>query len=135
MKKTGTIKTKVFAGVIAAVCAVSAISTGAIIGASAHSSASAPVIESRTSRKNPRGFESPDNTKKGSQRLSDFLFFSVPKGIRTPDLSLRRRTLYPAELLAQLFICLIIISYIGQIVNTKSCNMLIQHKTPVGNSE
>lgn len=49
MKKTGTIKTKVFAGVIAAVCAVSAISTGAIIGASAHSSASAPVIESRTS--------------------------------------------------------------------------------------
>ena len=82
MKKTGTIKNKVFAGVIAAVCAVSAISTGAIIGASAHSSASAPIIESRTSRKNPRGFESPDNTKKGSQRLSDFLFFSVPKGIR-----------------------------------------------------
>ena len=49
MKKTGTIKTKVFAGVIAAVCAVSAISTGAIVGASAHSSASTTVIESRTS--------------------------------------------------------------------------------------
>jgi hypothetical protein len=26
--------------------------------------------------------------------------FGVPKGIRTPDLSLRRRTLYPTELLA-----------------------------------
>ena len=39
MKKTGTIKNKVFAGVIAAVCAVSVISTGAIIGASAFSSA------------------------------------------------------------------------------------------------
>ena len=44
IKKTGTIKTKVFAGVIAAVCAVSAISTGAIVGASAHSSASTTVI-------------------------------------------------------------------------------------------
>ena len=44
MKKTGTFKNKVFAGVIAAVCAVSAISTGAIVGASAHSSASTTVI-------------------------------------------------------------------------------------------
>ena len=26
--------------------------------------------------------------------------FGVPKGIQTPDLSLRRRTLYPTELLA-----------------------------------
>ena len=53
MKKTGTIKNKVFAGVIAAVCAVSVISTGAIIGASAFSSASSnadtAVIERRTS--------------------------------------------------------------------------------------
>ena len=35
------------------------------------------------------------------------LFFkkaeSVPKGIRTPDLSLRRRTLYPTELLAHFY--------------------------------
>ena len=53
MKKTGTIKTKVVAGVIAAVCAVSVISTGAIIGASAFSLASSnadtAVIERRTS--------------------------------------------------------------------------------------
>ena len=53
MKKTGTFKNKVFAGVIAAVCAVSVISTGAIIGASAFSSASSnadtAVIERRTS--------------------------------------------------------------------------------------
>ena len=53
MKKTGTIKNKVFAGVIAAVCAVSVISTGAIIGASAFSSensnADTAVIEKRTS--------------------------------------------------------------------------------------
>ena len=53
MKKAGTIKTKVVAGVIAAVCAVSVISTGAIIGASAFSSASSnadtAVIERRTS--------------------------------------------------------------------------------------
>ena len=53
MKKTGTIKNKVFAGVIAAVCAVSVISTGAVMGASAFSSASSnadtAVIERRTS--------------------------------------------------------------------------------------
>ena len=53
MKKAGTIKTKVVAGVIAAVCAVSVISTGAIIGASAFSLASSnadtAVIERRTS--------------------------------------------------------------------------------------
>ena len=53
MKKAGTIKTKVVAGVIAAVCAVSVISTGAIIGASAFSSANSnadtAVIERRTS--------------------------------------------------------------------------------------
>ena len=53
MKKTGTIKNKVFAGVIAAVCAVSAISTGAVMGASAFSSANSnggtAVIERRTS--------------------------------------------------------------------------------------
>ncbi len=29
-----------------------------------------------------------------------FPLIGVPKGIRTPDLSLRRRTLYPTELLA-----------------------------------
>lgn len=29
-----------------------------------------------------------------------FPIVGVPKGIRTPDLSLRRRTLYPTELLA-----------------------------------
>ena len=53
MKKAGTIKTKVFAGVIAAVCAVSVISTGAVVGASAFSSANGnagtAVIERRTS--------------------------------------------------------------------------------------
>ena len=53
MKKAGTIKTKVVAGVIAAVCAVSVISTGAVMGASAFSSANAnagtAVIERRTS--------------------------------------------------------------------------------------
>ena len=53
MKKAGTIKTKVFAGVIAAVCAVSVISTGAVMGASAFSSANGnagtAVIERRTS--------------------------------------------------------------------------------------
>lgn len=53
MKKTGTIKTKVIAGVIAAVCAVSVISTGAVMGASAFSSANGnggtAVIERRTS--------------------------------------------------------------------------------------
>ena len=53
MKKASTIKSKVFTGVIAAVCAVSVISTGAIIGASAFSSASSnadtAVIERRTS--------------------------------------------------------------------------------------
>ena len=53
MKKAGTIKTKVVAGVIAAVCAVSVISTGAVMGASAFSSAngnaSTAVIERRTS--------------------------------------------------------------------------------------
>ena len=53
MKKAGTIKTKVVAGVIAAVCAVSAISTGAVMGASAFSSANGnagtAVIERRTS--------------------------------------------------------------------------------------
>ena len=53
MKKTGTIKAKVVAGVIAAVCAVSAISTGAVMGASAFSSANGnggtAVIERRTS--------------------------------------------------------------------------------------
>ena len=53
MKKTGTIKAKVIAGVIAAVCAVSAISTGAVMGASAFSSANSnggtAVIERRTS--------------------------------------------------------------------------------------
>ena len=53
MKKTGTIKTKVIAGVIAAVCAVSVISTGAVMGASAFSSengnAGTAVIERRTS--------------------------------------------------------------------------------------
>ena len=53
MKKAGTIKTKVVAGVIAAVCAVSVISTGAVMGASAFSSANdnadTAVIERRTS--------------------------------------------------------------------------------------
>ena len=53
MKKAGTIKTKVVAGVIAAVCAVSVISTGAVMGASAFSSANGnadtAVIERRTS--------------------------------------------------------------------------------------
>ena len=53
MKKAGTIKNKVFAGVIAAVCAVSVISTGAVMGASAFSSgngnADTAVIERRTS--------------------------------------------------------------------------------------
>ncbi len=55
MKKAGTIKTKVFAGVIAAVCAVSVISTGAVMGASAFSSvntnADTVIIEKRTSGK------------------------------------------------------------------------------------
>ena len=53
MKKTGTINKKVLTGVIAAVCAVSVISTGAIIGASAFSSANintdTAIIERRTS--------------------------------------------------------------------------------------
>lgn len=53
MKKAVTIKNKVFAGVIAAVCAVSVISTGAVMGASAFSSANGnagtAVIERRTS--------------------------------------------------------------------------------------
>ena len=53
MKKASTIKTKVFTGVIAAVCAVSVISTGAVMGASAFSSANGnagtAVIERRTS--------------------------------------------------------------------------------------
>ena len=53
MKKAGTIKKKVIVGVIAAVCAVSVISTGAVMGASAFSSANGnggtAVIERRTS--------------------------------------------------------------------------------------
>ena len=53
MKKASTIKSKVFTGVIAAVCAVSVISTGAIMGASAFSSANGnadtAIIERRTS--------------------------------------------------------------------------------------
>ena len=39
-----------------------------------------------------------------------YCFFGVPEGSRTPDLSLRRRTLYPAELLRHLFILIILIA-------------------------
>lgn len=42
--------------------------------------------------------------------------FGVPEGIRTPDLTLRRRTLYPAELLRQV-ICSAILHLNGKNVN------------------
>ena len=41
-----------------------------------------------------------NRTKKLENGFLMRFFFGVPKGIRTPDLSLRRRTLYPTELLA-----------------------------------
>lgn len=40
--------------------------------------------------------------KKTSDCLFVCLFYGVPQGIRTPDLSVRSRTLYPAELVARI---------------------------------
>ena len=42
-------------------------------------------------------------------------FYGVPEGIRTPDLTLRRRTLYPAELLRH--VVFLILHGKGEIVN------------------
>ena len=48
-----------------------------------------------------------ENTKKAVQLCG---FFGALQGIRTPDLLVRRQTLYPAELAAHIFDCLSILS-------------------------
>ena len=47
------------------------------------------------------------NKNKDKQKNSsiELFYFGASQGIRTPDLSFRRRTLYPAELAAHIFAC------------------------------
>ena len=52
-----------------------------------------------------------------------FLVYGGPRGIRTPDPTLRRRVLYPTELLTHYFWTIIIITQKSYVVNEFSGKM------------